>query len=141
MAPTAVHQRWWVVERVPAATGSVGSIGSLVSTVLVVVIAGVIIVAIAVATLRGDPKPATGAARPDRATTWEPAAFPPPPESELLDEVEPSIQGVADERSLLHRLRSMALLGVTVVVLGSLAAGLLGALAVVAAHAIDRALG
>jgi hypothetical protein len=137
-----------------------------VSTVLVVVIAGVIIVAIAVATLRGDPKPATGAARPDRATAWEPAAFPPPPAEEPivdedppvpagppvqatplldeeppLDEVEPSVQDVADERSLLHRLRSMALLGVTVVVLGSLAAGLLGALAVVAAHAIDRALG
>jgi hypothetical protein len=119
-----------------------------VSTVLVVVIAGVIIVAIAVATVRGDPKPATGAARPDRATAWEPAAFPTPPpaeephvESELVDEVAPPVEGAADERSLLHRLRSMALLGVTVVVLGSLTAGLLGVIAVVAAHAIDRALG
>jgi hypothetical protein len=55
--------------------------------------------------------------------------------------VAPPVEGAADERSLLHRLRSMALLGVTVVVLGSLTAGLLGVIAVVAAHAIDRALG
>lgn len=119
-----------------------------------VVIAGVIIVAIAVATLRGDPKPATGSARPDRAAAWEPAAFPTVPPAEepplgeppahappLVDEGEPEVEGVVDERSLLHRLRSMALLAVTVVVLGSLTAGLLGAVAVVAAHAIDRALG
>lgn len=112
------------------------------SSVLVVVIVGVIIAAIAGATLSDGPKPPTRQVRPERAAPPVPApvaAWQPPP----LSPAEPVSRSISeiDERGFLLRLRSAALLCLTVVVLGSVAAGLLGAIVLVGAHFVNSALG
>jgi hypothetical protein len=100
--------------------------------VLVVVIVGVIIAVLTARAIRGGAKPATvrapahREARPADAIDW--GASP-----ELPDQPE-------DER-VLPRLRSAAQLGTLLVVLGVSAAALVGITVLIAARALDRALG
>jgi hypothetical protein len=130
----------------PAGPEAAGTLGSLVSSVpVVVVIVGVVIVV--VAALRGTdgPKPAT----PDLST--ETAPGPPAAAADDVGPFEPAFPHAAvaepepwadiSEPLRPTRLRSMALLTVTIVVLGSLAAGLLGGTVLLGARFLNRALG
>lgn len=139
----------------------------------------VVIAAIAAATIRDEPQPATPPEPPEREPAPAPVAAPDPPPvptydpepSELAfppaeplppspspslppepvrwpdlepgapDDAAPVTDGTPDDRSLGRRLRSLGLLGVTVVVLGTGAAALLGAVVVVGYRLLDGALG
>jgi hypothetical protein len=110
-----------------------------VGSVLVVVIVGVI-VAVAVATVRGGAKPATRPEPAHRAAIdWgEPT---PLVDGDVDPEPVPEGEVLRDEEGVLHRLRALALLLVVVGALGAAAAALLGVAVVVAARGIDGALG
>ena len=128
-------------------------------TVLVVVIAGVIIAAIAGATLSGGPKPATTPRRRRRAPAHRAAdpapwvapehpdtvrahpAPPPDPDPDPEPEPDPEDRGEPDLRRVRDRVRAAGLLAVTVVLLGAAGAGLLGAVVLLGYRALDRALG
>jgi hypothetical protein len=136
-----------------------------VSSVLVVVIVGVIIAVITAATVRDEPKPPTRAQpvsrdpAPPPAVPWSPpqhldeppapapaAPAPPAPAHVRVEEaLAPAHvrmeEAPVDDRSLLRRLRAAVLLILAVVVLGSLAAGLLGGIVYLGAHVINQALG
>jgi hypothetical protein len=122
--------------------------------VLVVVIVGGIIGLITFAVVREDQQPATPPEAPDREAV-------PEPEAERDAVLEPAFPAAEAERipaftgaqhlatepveplapSWGQRARAAGLLGLTVVVLGSLAAGLAGAVLYVGVRALDRALG
>ena len=121
-----------------------------------VVIVGVIIVAIAVASTSDGRKPATRDEPPPRGpapatgppapVVASPPAWSPPPGPTTRA---PSVAGPAHraepgpvaDRGVLRRLRSAVLLGLAVVVLGSIAAGLVGGAVAIGVHMIRAALG
>jgi hypothetical protein len=125
----------------------------------VVVIIVVVVIAVAAwAALADRPQPATRRRPPERVPGDEPEpselAFPLVPRTELpgpdlfpyLDEaddpdVDRSDEGELDDLSAPRRIRSTLILGGVVVVLGTSAAGLLGAVALLGYRYLDRALG
>lgn len=120
-----------------------GTLGSLVSSVpVVVVIVGVVIVLVAVLREADGSKPATP--RP-------PAQAAPIPSADDIGPFEPAFPGALpaepepgydiSEPLRPRRLRSMALLTVAIVALGSAAAGLLGGTVLLGARLLNRALG
>jgi hypothetical protein len=120
-----------------------------VSAVLVVVIVGVVIAAIAGATLQGE-KPATPVPDAEReAVRWgpagpdpEPAREPlPEPELPLAWEPESAIDTGPERAGPLAHLRAGLLLVLAVVVLGSVAAGCIGGALYLGAHVLQRAVG
>jgi hypothetical protein len=62
------------------------------------------------------------------------------PEPALAAPAHVRVEDPVDDRSLLRRLRAAVLLVITVVALGSLAAGLLGGIVYLGAHVINQAL-
>jgi hypothetical protein len=109
---------------------------------LVVVIVGVVIVGVTASTMRGGRKPATPpgpAHRAEPGPAFDTAIEWGSPQPAL--EPEPVPEGVPDERGALQRLRALAVLVATVVVLGAAAAALLGIAIVVTARAVNGALG
>ena len=109
---------------------------------LVVVIVGVVIVGVTASTIRGGRKPATPPGPTHRAEpgpAFDAAIEWGSPQAGL--EPEPVPEGVPDARGALQRLRALAALVATVVVLGAAAAALLGVAIVVAARAVNGALG
>jgi hypothetical protein len=131
----------------PSGEDPVGRIGGRVSSVLVVVIIGVVIVAVTANTVRGGPKPATRPEPAHRAGLPSPAVdaaieWGSPPEPAGADlEPGPDPEGIPDERGVLRRLRALAVLVTAVVVLGAAAAAVLGIAVLVAARAVNGALG
>jgi hypothetical protein len=112
--------------------------------VLVVVIVGVVIAAIVSATLQ-DPKPATHDPPSPRAEVPPPPAWRPADAPVALAEPDhPShlrVDAPLDDLGLGRRLRAAVLLVLAAVVLGSVAAGLVGGIVYLGYHLLNQALG